>query len=194
MKLSIRPRHPYQLSKSLPAFVLTFFLLLAAPSPCRGESLWDGIHAEWDAVQEGNSELYLPLETWHNRATYTHQQIAGFNENPWGLGYGKGIQDAQHNWRSFFILEFQDSHNQTEWMTGYAHTWNLASTGDWNWAGGYAAVVSLRQDVNDYRSPVPGVVPLLSVGLGQFSVLLTYIPLLLGSHGDVAFVIGRVTL
>jgi palmitoyl transferase len=29
-------------------------------------------------------ELYIPINTWHNRDTYTAEDIRNFNEQPWG--------------------------------------------------------------------------------------------------------------
>jgi len=175
------------------AILFTLIMLMAVPVACSAQSIWDDVQTEWDEIHAGNSELYLPLHTWHNRSTYTPQQIANFNENPWGIGYGKGIQDERHNWRGLFVMAFQDSHSQTEWMSGYARTWSLAYGEGWHLGGGYAAVVSLREDVHDYRLPILVVTPLLSVGVGRFTVLLNYVPRVLGAHGDVAFFVGRMS-
>ena len=54
-----------------------------------GSSIWsraqDSLSQTW---QSENYELYIPVDTWHNRSYYTKEQTDSFNEQPWGLGVG----------------------------------------------------------------------------------------------------------
>jgi len=168
--------------------------MLAWPASSWAESVLNDIRTEWDEVQQGRSEWYLPLHTWHNRANYTKQQIAKFNEDPWGIGFGKGLQNERQDWRGLYVLGFLDSHKDIEVVAGYAHTWKLAAGADWNVGGGYTAMLSFRRDINNYRIPALGLLPVLSVGSGQYSVYLIYLPRIVKGHADVAFFIGKVAL
>lgn len=50
---------------------------------------------------EGGNDLYISGYTWHNRATYSKEQINGFNELAWGGGYGRSIYDETVIGRAF---------------------------------------------------------------------------------------------
>ena len=51
------------------------------------DNLWQrllrNISLAWDSP---NQELYIPLNTWHNRWTYDDDKIESYNERPWGIG------------------------------------------------------------------------------------------------------------
>ncbi|CQD71783.1 palmitoyl transferase [Yersinia enterocolitica] len=48
------------------------------------DNLWQrllrNISLAWDSP---NQELYIPLNTWHNRWTYDDDKIESYNERPW---------------------------------------------------------------------------------------------------------------
>ncbi|MDN6019708.1 MAG: phospholipid:lipid A palmitoyltransferase, partial [Enterobacterales bacterium] len=48
-------------------------------------SFTDQVKQTWDA---DNYELYVPLNTWHNRAMYDKEKTDRYNERPWGAGFG----------------------------------------------------------------------------------------------------------
>ncbi len=179
--------------KSVQSVLLVLVAYFGGLSSCGAQSLWNNVQSEWNEVQQGNTDWYLPLHIWHNRSTYTDQQITNFNENPFGIGYGKSIQDDPHHWRAFYAMEFQDSHHKVEPIAGYAYTWNISPGDGWNLGIGYTALVTLRQDVDNYRTPVPGILPLLSAGTLKFSVFITYMPRLPDRHGDVAFFFSKIS-
>src|SRR5262245_44929769 len=59
---------------------------------CSSES-WLGrkcqrIQQAWD---KGRNDLYLPFLAHHGRKTYTDQRISEFNEEAYGLGYGRSV-------------------------------------------------------------------------------------------------------
>lgn len=154
--------------------------------------LGDGIAERWNRSMDGKSQLYLPLETWHNRATYTRQAIDSFNERPWGLGYGKGYYDDHGNWQGFYAMVFKDSHMKWEPIAGYGSTWDwYTGNHDWHVGLGYTLFLTARKDVIDYI-PFPAALPLVSVGYKDFTVQGTYVPGRRGT-GNVAFVWAQYT-
>lgn len=140
----------------------------------------------WD--KSVDSDIYLPLYTWHNRYVYTSEKIATFNENPWGLGYGKSYIDEKQNWHGFYAMAFSDSHSKFEPIVGYGHTKNWYKN-DFFVGAGYTLFITSRSDINHYM-PIPGALPLLSVGYKKFSITGTYLPGGKG-NGNIAFFWSR---
>ena len=58
----------------------------------------DSLSQTW---QSKDYELYIPVNTWHNRSYYSAEKIASFNEQPWGLGLGKYRLDVDGDWLDF---------------------------------------------------------------------------------------------
>lgn len=154
------------------------------------ENLKENIKENWNKTQQGTSDFYLPLHTWHNRHFYSSEKIASFNENPWGFGFGKSYLDEQQNWHGFYTMAFLDSHSKVEPIAGYGYTKNWYRN-DFYVGAGYTAFVTARSDINHYL-PIPGVLPLLSTGYKNFSLMGTYLPGKTGS-GNIAFIWGRYT-
>ena len=149
--------------------------------------LGDGVIERWNKSMAGSNQPYLPLETRHNRATYSRQAINRFNERPWGLlGYGKGYCDDHGNWQGFYAMVFKDSHMKWEPIAGYGSTWDWY-TADRNWhvGLGYTAFFTAREDIMNYV-PFPGILPLVSAGYKNLAVQGTYVPGRRGT-GNVAF-------
>ena len=73
-------------------------------------SLWDkfktNVSQTW---QDGNYNLFIPINTWHNRLTYDKEKIDEYNEMPWGLGIGKGRYDSDGDWHGLYAIVFEDS-------------------------------------------------------------------------------------
>ncbi len=157
-------------------------------------SFSDQVRATWDGAMAGSSELYVPVYTWHNPNDYNQGQISSFNDRPWGIGYGKGYRDQRQGWHGFYAMAFEDSHFDIEPVAGYAHTWNVISCSSGLDLGlGYTALVTLRQDVHSYRIPIPGLLPLASIGIGKVSLFGTYIPWV-NNHGGVALFFLKIEL
>lgn len=137
-------------------------------------------------------DIYIPLNTWHNRATYDKEKTDEYNENPWGLGYGKSMYDKNKNWNAIYIMAFKDSHNKWEPIGGYAweKQWYY---NDFRIGLGYTAMITARNDWLHYALPVPGVLPLVSFSYKNFSIQNTYIP---GTYnnGNVWFMWARYQL
>lgn len=180
-----------------------FFALLLGgallASAAQAEEDESGLHGDawyersWNAVatayRKGDSELYVPLKTYHLRSAYSAEKIAGFNETPYGLGYGRGYSDDSGNFHGVYAMGFQDSHAKPEWMLGY--TWK-AMWGDrsgWQSGLGYTAFLTTRSDIGNY-TPIPGVLPVAAVAYRNFSLEGTFVPGGKG-NGNVFFFWGK---
>jgi palmitoyl transferase len=152
-------------------------------------SLWDKVKkttaATWDSRQY---ELYVPLHTWHNRRHYDADKIAGYNENPWGLGIGKYRFDDQGDWHGIYVMAFLDSHSRVEPVSGYGYEKMWRPNANWRIGAGFTAGVTARQDY--HYLPIPLILPLLSIEYKRFALQTTYIP---GGHnyGNVLFTWAR---
>ncbi|MFD1244668.1 lipid IV(A) palmitoyltransferase PagP [Paralysiella testudinis] len=130
-------------------------------------------------------ELYLPLYAWHNRSTYSKEKIKEFNENAWGIGFGK-YRDTEYNTtHGIGGMVFMDSHNDPEPFVAY--TWQK------NWpisqhqklaAGGFVGVTA-RSDIGPY-APIPVAWPYVAYSYRKFSLQGMYFPGSKG-NGNIAF-------
>ncbi|RDK97243.1 antimicrobial peptide resistance and lipid A acylation protein PagP [Enterobacillus tribolii] len=133
----------------------------------------DQVRKTWEAP---GRELYVPLNTWHNRAMYDKSKTDKYNERPWGIGYGTYRFDENDNWHSIYAMAFLDSHSHVEPIAGYGFQW-MWIPGDrdgWRFGAGYTASITARSDY--LYIPIPIVLPLLSIEYNRVSVQTTYIP------------------
>lgn len=158
---------------------------LAAGSPATQQSstlndngnLWQrlvrNISLVWDSP---NQELYIPLNTWHNRWTYDDDKIESYNERPWGIGYGKYRYDEDNNWHAVYAMTFMDSHNKVEPIIGYGYQkmWIPGEIDGWRFGIGFTASITARHEY--YYIPIPLPLPLFSIEYNKFSLQSTYIP------------------
>lgn len=139
---------------------------------------------------KGTTERYLSGYAWHNRYMYSRDRIKTYNELAWGGGLGKGLFDKDGDLHSLYALAFLDSHQNIEPVIGYSflktiHFGNYAYVG-----GGFAVLVTSRPDIFHY-TPIPGLLPWVSVSYRRVSLCATYIP---GKKnvGNVLFIIGKI--
>ncbi|MFL4555983.1 lipid IV(A) palmitoyltransferase PagP [Yersinia kristensenii] len=142
-----------------------------------GDNLWQrlmrNISLAWDSPDQ---ELYIPLNTWHNRWTYDDDKIESYNERPWGIGYGKYRYDENNNWHAVYAMAFMDSHNKVEPIIGYGYQkmWIPGEMDGWRFGVGFTASVTARHEY--YYIPIPLPLPLLSIEYNKFALQTTYIP------------------
>jgi len=134
--------------------------------------------------QSTHYELYLPIDTWHNRSYYSAEKINGFNEQPLGLGIGKYQFDENENWNALFVMTFQDSHRNWEPVGGYAYQKIWRPADDLRLGAGYAVGLTIRHEM--HYLPLPGILPILSVEYKRIAVQSTYVPGGEG-HGNILF-------
>jgi palmitoyl transferase len=175
-----------QLKTSLLALLLLSFSVNTYADSSENLNIWtkakDSLSATWESQ---SYELYVPVNTWHNRSYYSAEKIASYNEQPWGLGVGKYRIDADGDWHGLYVMAFLDSHNKMEPIVGYGYQKIWRPADDLRLGLGYTAGVTLREDSN-YLLPIPVVAPLLSVGYKKIAVQSTYI---IGGegHGNILF-------
>ncbi len=139
-----------------------------------GNGVWpsikDTLSKTWAA---DDYELFIPINTWHNRNYYSSEKIDSYNEHPWGLGLGKYRFDEDGDWHSLYVMAFSDSHKDMQPVAGYGfqkmwHPGNAFRIG-----AGYTVGFTLREDFN--YLPIPVVAPLASVEYKQLALQSTYI-------------------
>ncbi|VVD90914.1 Lipid A palmitoyltransferase PagP [Pandoraea iniqua] len=165
----------------------------AEESQRSGIATWPGAIADEfrDIAVEGASDLYVPLHTHHLRFAYTPEKISQFNENPWGIGYGRVLSDGNDGSRMLYAMVFKDSHNDWSPMIGYGRIWNMAKAGPVRFGLGYTAFLMSRTDTLG-GFPFPAALPIAEIAVGRASVATTYIPGGKG-NGNVLFIFGRYT-
>ena len=99
-----------------------------------------------------NWDLYLPVNTWHNREMYDKKKTDSYNEKPWGIGIGKHIYEDDIL-RGLYFMVFSDSHSKT---------------------AGYTLGVTFRDDYN--YLPIPVILPIFGFQYKKVAVQATYIP------------------
>lgn len=139
---------------------------------------------EWN--KSDTKDLYIPLHTWHNRKFYNEEKISTYNESPYGIGFGKSYRDENSNWHGYYAMMFLDSHSKVEPIAGYAFIKNLVGNKNGFNAGlGYTAFLTAREDYS--YIPLPGILPVASIGYKKLTINATYIPGSTG-NGNVAFI------
>ncbi len=143
--------------------------------------------AAWPYVREtftetwnaDNYELFIPINTWHNRHYYSSEKIDQFNEHPWGLGIGKYRYDADGDWHSLYMMAFLDSHKEIEPIIGYAFEKIWRPNENWRLGAGYTVGATLREDY--HYLPIPVAAPMLSVEYKHLALQSAYI---IGGNGN----------
>lgn len=122
-------------------------------------------------------EVYLPVNTWHNRHFYKREKIDEYNEQPWGLGLGKYRYDADGDWHATYGMVFLDSHNKPQVVAGYAFQkmWHVSE--NFRMGAGYTLGATVR---GDYPF-LPVIAPVASIEYKQLALQSTYI---IGGQGN----------
>ncbi len=160
--------------------LLTLLPSLNVLADTTSTGLWDDVKntlsETWNAK---DYELYVPVNTWHNRAFYDKEKIDGYNEQPWGLGIGKYRYDTDGDWHGVYAMAFADSHNQVEPIVGYGFQKMWHAQNGFRLGAGYTVGVTMREDFN--YVPLPVVAPIASIEYKQLSLQSTYI---FGGNGN----------
>jgi len=172
--------------KLLIALILSTSTLTAFADDQVSTSIWsrtqDSLSQTW---QSENYELYVPINTWHNRNFYSKEKIDSFNEQPWGLGIGKyRFDDDDGDWNSLYVMAFQDSHRDIEPLAGFGFQKIWRPIENLRLGAGYTVGITMREDM--HYIPLPGILPLVSVEYEQVALQSTYVPGGYG-HGNILF-------
>jgi palmitoyl transferase len=177
---------------------------LPADKPAAANSEWINCGAMWkwveyqcvgvkDAWHNGTPILYVTGLTYHDRDTYSQEQLDSYNERSWGGGFGWGRTNGEGDHFGWYGLIFRDSHFKYTKMFGWSAMTYWPKQSDYAVGLGYTIFLGSRPDI--YNSiPFPGILPLASVKLSKLELLGTYIPKVSAGttgNGNVAFVFGR---
>lgn len=176
---TIRPQ------KLLIALILSTSTLTVFADDPVSTSVWsrtqDSLSQTW---QSENYELYVPINTWHNRNFYSKEKIESFNEQPWGLGIGKYRFDDDGDWNGLYVMAFQDSHRNIEPLAGFGFQKIWLPIENLRLGAGYTVGITMREDM--HYIPLPGILPLVSVEYKKMALQSTYVPGGYG-HGNILF-------
>ena len=163
-------------------FIL-FALITVSPVWSQTEETWyeEAGRRFKETWKEGVVEAYVPFLSLHMPYAYTSEQRSEYTENPIGFGLGKGRFNSHGNYEGMYGMVFQDSHGQPQYMLVYAWvpTWQVADTA-FKVGVGFAGFLTARSDIANY-TPFPGILPMASVSIYNFSVQAAYVP---GGNGN----------
>lgn len=142
-----------------------------------------------DTWNLGRHDLLLPFYSYHLRFAYSGDKINSFEENAWGLGYGRSRYDDDGNWHTLYAMGFRDSHGKFEPVLGYGYQWMWGERESLHAGLGYTVLVTARSEIGHYL-PVPGVLPIASVNYRRSAMNMAYVPGGKG-NGNVLFLWGR---
>jgi len=154
--------------------LLTPIIHLNAVADTTSYGIWsDAKNTLSETWSASNYELYVPINTWHNRHYYSQEKIDGYNEQPWGLGIGKYRYDEDGDWHGIYAMAFTDSHSKVQPVAGYAFQKMWRPSNHVRLGAGYTLGVTLREDFN--YMPLPVIAPLASIEYKQLALQSTYI-------------------
>ena len=154
----------------------------SAPSKSWYGAAWDtaGQHLS-DIWNKGDYSLMIPFWTYHLPYAYSAEKRAQYTEYPAGGGISKGYFNESGNWEGIYLMEYQDSHGKPMYMGGYGWvpTWRPIDD-KFKIGAGLTAFMFMRSDIGNY-APLPGVLPVGSIGYGPVDVQVAYVP---GGQGN----------
>jgi len=173
-----------------------------ADNPAKSEWIDCGAMWKWveyqctglkDAWRKGGPILYVTGLTYHDRGTYSQEQIDSYNEASWGGGFGWGRFNDEGDHFGWYGLIFRDSHYKYTKMIGWNGITYWPKQSDYAVGLGYTIFLGSRPDIYS-GIPFPGILPLVSVRVSKLEILGTYIPKVSAGttgNGNVGFVFGR---
>jgi palmitoyl transferase len=146
-------------------------------------------------IDLGRTDLYLSGAYWHLPFAYSHDRRKELNAQAGGLGLGRSLVDARDNEESLYAMASSSSHFKPQYIVGYSWLARWRLSGDLRVGVGYAAFTFARSDIYHYL-PLPGIVPVASVGTDRASLLAAYLPRIsngITGRGNVIYAFGRVS-
>lgn len=139
-------------------------------------------------LNDGQTEVYLPLYTYHAPYAYSSERRAELNAYPLGVGIGKGITKESGEWEGVYALVFSDSHREAEPVVGYGRTWPLVGDKSRNISIGFEAFMTSRADTLN-NLPFPGILPIITATpIESLKFTAVVIPGLQHGTGNVVFI------
>ena len=147
----------------------------------------DAVNTAENLYDNGRLSIYLSGYTYHDRHTYSAAKIATLDEKAWGFGVSKELRDAKENEESIQLMVITDSHYHPQVNASYAYQWMKPIAGNWEIGAGCNAGFVSRTDI--YKNvPVPGILPMFSIGTRDTKLFMTFVPHLSGTvNGNVLY-------
>lgn len=154
-------------------------------------STWTGsIEKAWRCKQF--FDVYVPVNTWHNRLFYDKEKYDEYNEMPWGGGFGVSRLDKDGDWHALYFMAFDDSNYHLQTIFGYAYqkNWYFGANEDWHAGLGFTTALTQREDYSYIPVPLP--LPLAGFGYKNFEIQAAYVPGV-KNNGNVLFTWARMS-
>lgn len=155
--------------------------------------LREDIRLTWS---HGQHDLHGLGFYWHLPSSYSPERRRTLNDAALGLGWGLGREDDRDNEHLLFVQASRSSHFKPQYTAGYLWNARWRLTKRLRGGLGYVAFVFCRSDVYRYL-PLPGIVPVASLGTDCFAVYLAYLPGIrngITGTGNVLYLFARVRL
>lgn len=167
---------------ALPLLAIATALAIGQPVLAEEKAGWgERVRNELDETWRlGTTEYSATFHTWHMPWAYTDTQNKQYQNWPPGFGLGRGYFDAHGDWHGLYAMGFQDSHFKPEWAVGYGWKTYWQIQGDLKFGLGYTVGATTRADIGHY-TPVPYILPIVSVDYGKLSIEGVYVP---GGNGN----------
>jgi len=144
---------------------------------------------------EGRTDLYLSGAYWHLPFTYSRERRQELNVHAWGFGLGRSLVDGRDNEESLYAMASSSSHFKPQYIVAYSWLARWRVSGDFRIGAGYSAFVFARSDIYHYL-PLPGIVPVASVGTDKATLFATYLPGIskgITGRGNVIYAFGKIS-
>lgn len=148
-----------------------------------------------DTYENGDNALLLSGYSWHLPGSWTAERRAMENQNAWGGGLARSLEEPNGDTENVFFLVFEDSHRQPQYNLGYSWSTYWGDRDAIQAGLGFTAMIIRRPDIAN-GWPVPVVLPLFSLRSQKTEVFSTYIPKLNGgvNHGSILYIFGKIDL
>lgn len=142
--------------------------------------------------ENGRNEVMVSGYAYHFRNTYSEEKLKELNEEAYGGGLGRYVEDEDGDLHNVYGLVFKDSHKKAQMMLGYGYQ-TYAGSGDFKAGIGFTAFLVSRPDI--YHSlPIPGILPMASLRYKQAALMFSFVPKLsqgTTGNGNVLFAFTR---
>jgi palmitoyl transferase len=147
-----------------------------------------------DTYENGERGILVSGFGWHLPSTWTPERRAELNQNAWGGGLARTVEEANGDTHDVFFLAFLDSHENIEFQVGYAWSTYWGPRDGVQAGLGYTAMIVQRPDIFS-GVPFPAVLPLFLLRYQKATLLSTFIPTLNSgiNNGSVLYLFGKIT-
>ncbi len=180
---------------------LAAFLALGVSTQANAAScsdLWEWVDKACrriaDTYENGEKGILVSGFAWHLPSTWTPERRAELNQDAWGGGLVRSVEEPNGNTHDVFFLAFLDSHENIEFQIGYAWGTFWGARDSVQAGLGYTAMIVQRPDIFS-GIPFPAVLPLALVRYQKATLITTFIPTLNNgiNNGSVLYMFGKIT-